>query len=162
MEGYSTYSWHLFSLLQCKVCMQTFICTTSEVKCREHAEACWSICSILRNTGKGPKWGSQKWVTPMLKGPWSRNRRRSHKNTLNGKNVRPAEVKAPTRKYNQNYKEKVQVTSKNMVEFWSRRGSVIEAQQQQTLTTTTRMLQKNKCWFLTRTKASKRSKHHQP
>ncbi|WZY82626.1 hypothetical protein YC2023_029010 [Brassica napus] len=23
----------------CKVCMQTFICTTSEVKCREHAEA---------------------------------------------------------------------------------------------------------------------------
>lgn len=24
---------------QCKVCMQTFICTTSEVKCREHAEA---------------------------------------------------------------------------------------------------------------------------
>jgi hypothetical protein len=25
--------------LQCKVCMQTFICTTSEVKCREHAEA---------------------------------------------------------------------------------------------------------------------------
>jgi len=53
----------------------------------------------------------------MLKGPWSRNRRRSHKNTLNGKNVRPAEVKAPTRKYNQNSKEKGQVTSKNMVEF---------------------------------------------
>lgn len=26
-------------LMQCKVCMQTFICTTSEVKCREHAEA---------------------------------------------------------------------------------------------------------------------------
>ncbi|MBA0760926.1 hypothetical protein Gotri_023638 [Gossypium trilobum] len=25
--------------MQCKVCMQTFICTTSEVKCREHAEA---------------------------------------------------------------------------------------------------------------------------
>jgi len=25
--------------LQCKVCMQTFICTTSEVKCKEHAEA---------------------------------------------------------------------------------------------------------------------------
>ncbi|XP_023552184.1 uncharacterized protein At2g23090-like [Cucurbita pepo subsp. pepo] len=25
--------------IQCKVCMQTFICTTSEVKCREHAEA---------------------------------------------------------------------------------------------------------------------------
>lgn len=25
--------------LQCKVCMQTFMCTTSEVKCREHAEA---------------------------------------------------------------------------------------------------------------------------
>lgn len=24
---------------QCKVCMQTFMCTTSEVKCREHAEA---------------------------------------------------------------------------------------------------------------------------
>ncbi|KAG9129898.1 hypothetical protein Leryth_007029 [Lithospermum erythrorhizon] len=23
----------------CKVCMQTFMCTTSEVKCREHAEA---------------------------------------------------------------------------------------------------------------------------
>ncbi|MCI21090.1 hypothetical protein A2U01_0042254, partial [Trifolium medium] len=23
----------------CKVCMQTFICTTSEVKCKEHAEA---------------------------------------------------------------------------------------------------------------------------
>lgn len=26
-------------LLQCKVCMQTFMCTTTEVKCREHAEA---------------------------------------------------------------------------------------------------------------------------
>ncbi|CAI0389838.1 unnamed protein product [Linum tenue] len=26
-------------ILQCKVCMQTFICTTSEAKCREHAEA---------------------------------------------------------------------------------------------------------------------------
>lgn len=26
-------------LIQCKVCMQTFMCTTSEVKCREHAEA---------------------------------------------------------------------------------------------------------------------------
>ncbi|OAY35557.1 uncharacterized protein At2g23090 [Manihot esculenta] len=25
--------------IQCKVCMQTFMCTTSEVKCREHAEA---------------------------------------------------------------------------------------------------------------------------
>ncbi|KAK8552019.1 hypothetical protein V6N13_120451 [Hibiscus sabdariffa] len=25
--------------IQCRVCMQTFICTTSEVKCREHAEA---------------------------------------------------------------------------------------------------------------------------
>ncbi|KAI9120841.1 hypothetical protein K1719_007874 [Acacia pycnantha] len=25
--------------IQCKVCLQTFICTTSEVKCREHAEA---------------------------------------------------------------------------------------------------------------------------
>jgi hypothetical protein len=25
--------------MQCKVCMQTFICTTTEVKCREHAEA---------------------------------------------------------------------------------------------------------------------------
>lgn len=25
--------------MQCKVCMQTFICTTSEVKCKEHAEA---------------------------------------------------------------------------------------------------------------------------
>ncbi|KAL8127986.1 uncharacterized protein At2g23090-like [Apium graveolens] len=25
--------------IQCKVCMQTFICTTSDVKCREHAEA---------------------------------------------------------------------------------------------------------------------------
>ncbi|MFQ6639617.1 hypothetical protein Gotur_016577 [Gossypium turneri] len=25
--------------IQCKVCMQTFICTTSEVKCREHAES---------------------------------------------------------------------------------------------------------------------------
>nr|XP_043608854.1 uncharacterized protein At2g23090-like [Erigeron canadensis] len=25
--------------IQCKVCMQTFVCTTSEVKCREHAEA---------------------------------------------------------------------------------------------------------------------------
>ncbi|KAF3323281.1 Zinc-binding [Carex littledalei] len=25
--------------IQCKVCMQTFICTTSEVKCQEHAEA---------------------------------------------------------------------------------------------------------------------------
>lgn len=25
--------------VQCKVCMQTFICTTTEVKCREHAEA---------------------------------------------------------------------------------------------------------------------------
>ncbi|KAH7523713.1 uncharacterized protein At2g23090 isoform X1 [Ziziphus jujuba] len=25
--------------IQCKVCMQTFICTTTEVKCREHAEA---------------------------------------------------------------------------------------------------------------------------
>lgn len=25
--------------MQCKVCMQTFMCTTSEVKCREHAEA---------------------------------------------------------------------------------------------------------------------------
>ncbi|KAG6425143.1 hypothetical protein SASPL_115569 [Salvia splendens] len=24
---------------KCKVCMQTFICTTSEVKCKEHAEA---------------------------------------------------------------------------------------------------------------------------
>nr|GLL19391.1 uncharacterized protein At2g23090 [Ipomoea trifida] len=26
-------------ILRCKVCMQTFMCTTSEVKCREHAEA---------------------------------------------------------------------------------------------------------------------------
>lgn len=25
--------------MQCKVCMQTFVCTTSEVKCQEHAEA---------------------------------------------------------------------------------------------------------------------------
>ncbi|XP_010548449.1 PREDICTED: uncharacterized protein At2g23090-like [Tarenaya hassleriana] len=25
--------------IQCKVCMQTFICTTTEVKCKEHAEA---------------------------------------------------------------------------------------------------------------------------
>ncbi|KAK3416519.1 hypothetical protein EUGRSUZ_H02281, partial [Eucalyptus grandis] len=25
--------------IQCKICMQTFMCTTSEVKCREHAEA---------------------------------------------------------------------------------------------------------------------------
>ncbi|KAL9254759.1 hypothetical protein AKJ16_DCAP06122 [Drosera capensis] len=25
--------------IQCKICMQTFICTTTEVKCREHAEA---------------------------------------------------------------------------------------------------------------------------
>ncbi|KAH0711663.1 hypothetical protein KY290_007299 [Solanum tuberosum] len=25
--------------IHCKVCMQTFICTTSEVKCREHAES---------------------------------------------------------------------------------------------------------------------------
>ncbi|TKY55635.1 product protein [Spatholobus suberectus] len=25
--------------IQCKVCMQTFMCTTSEVKCKEHAEA---------------------------------------------------------------------------------------------------------------------------
>ncbi|KAL6207921.1 hypothetical protein ACLB2K_018873 [Fragaria x ananassa] len=25
--------------IQCKVCMQAFICTTTEVKCREHAEA---------------------------------------------------------------------------------------------------------------------------
>ncbi|KAL0420736.1 UNVERIFIED_CONTAM: hypothetical protein Slati_3096500 [Sesamum latifolium] len=24
--------------IQCKVCMQTFICTTSKVKCREHAK----------------------------------------------------------------------------------------------------------------------------
>ena len=29
----------LFYLIQCKVCMQTFMCITSEVKCREHAEA---------------------------------------------------------------------------------------------------------------------------
>jgi hypothetical protein len=27
------------STMQCKVCMQTFICTTSEAKCKEHAEA---------------------------------------------------------------------------------------------------------------------------
>ncbi|KAG5621319.1 hypothetical protein H5410_006537 [Solanum commersonii] len=26
-------------LVECKVCMQTFMCTTSEVKCKEHAEA---------------------------------------------------------------------------------------------------------------------------
>lgn len=25
--------------IQCKVCMQTFMCTTNEAKCREHAEA---------------------------------------------------------------------------------------------------------------------------
>ncbi|RAL50571.1 hypothetical protein DM860_014513 [Cuscuta australis] len=25
--------------IQCKTCVQTFICTTTEVKCREHAEA---------------------------------------------------------------------------------------------------------------------------
>lgn len=30
---------HMFLSSQCKVCMQTFICTTTEVKCREHAEA---------------------------------------------------------------------------------------------------------------------------
>ncbi|KAF3785434.1 hypothetical protein EJ110_NYTH27413, partial [Nymphaea thermarum] len=24
---------------RCKVCMQTFMCTTTEVKCREHADA---------------------------------------------------------------------------------------------------------------------------
>ncbi|XP_038700164.1 uncharacterized protein At2g23090-like isoform X1 [Tripterygium wilfordii] len=28
-----------FHVLQCKVCMQTFMCTTTEVKCKEHAEA---------------------------------------------------------------------------------------------------------------------------
>ncbi|KAF8695503.1 hypothetical protein HU200_037432 [Digitaria exilis] len=27
------------SSTQCKICMQTFICTTSEAKCKEHAEA---------------------------------------------------------------------------------------------------------------------------
>ncbi|CAA2975047.1 Hypothetical predicted protein [Olea europaea subsp. europaea] len=25
--------------IQCKVCMQSFMCTTSEVKCKEHVEA---------------------------------------------------------------------------------------------------------------------------
>ncbi|WCJ31362.1 hypothetical protein M5689_012862 [Euphorbia peplus] len=25
--------------IQCKICMQTFMCTTSEVKCKEHQEA---------------------------------------------------------------------------------------------------------------------------
>jgi hypothetical protein len=25
--------------IQCKTCMETFMCTTSEVKCKEHAEA---------------------------------------------------------------------------------------------------------------------------
>eukprot|EP00897_Mesotaenium_endlicherianum_P003453 jgi/Mesen1/3135/ME000184S02205 len=25
--------------IQCKVCMQSFICTTNEAKCKEHAEA---------------------------------------------------------------------------------------------------------------------------
>ncbi|PWZ13079.1 Uncharacterized protein Zm00014a_035253 [Zea mays] len=29
----------IFILLYCKICMQTFICTTSEAKCKEHAEA---------------------------------------------------------------------------------------------------------------------------
>ena len=27
------------SSIECKICMQTFICTTSEAKCKEHAEA---------------------------------------------------------------------------------------------------------------------------
>ncbi|CAL5383832.1 unnamed protein product [Camellia sinensis] len=30
---------HEENSIWCKVCMQTFICTTSELKCREHAEA---------------------------------------------------------------------------------------------------------------------------
>jgi len=25
--------------IQCKICMQTFMCTSNEAKCREHAEA---------------------------------------------------------------------------------------------------------------------------
>ncbi|XP_047342183.1 uncharacterized protein At2g23090-like [Impatiens glandulifera] len=25
--------------IQCKICMQTFMCTTTEVKCKEHADA---------------------------------------------------------------------------------------------------------------------------
>ncbi|XP_047322588.1 uncharacterized protein At2g23090-like [Impatiens glandulifera] len=25
--------------IQCKICMQTFMCTTTEAKCKEHAEA---------------------------------------------------------------------------------------------------------------------------
>ncbi|CAN1343123.1 Uncharacterized protein At2g23090 [Linum perenne] len=32
-------SFGFYEMLQCKVCMQTFMCTTSEVKCKEHAEA---------------------------------------------------------------------------------------------------------------------------
>lgn len=35
----NTDEWIDICMLQCKVCMQTFMCTTSEVKCREHAEA---------------------------------------------------------------------------------------------------------------------------
>ena len=34
-----SFFWFCCCWLQCKVCMQTFICTTSEVKCKEHAEA---------------------------------------------------------------------------------------------------------------------------
>jgi hypothetical protein len=29
----------IYISMQCKICMQTFICTTSEAKCKEHAEA---------------------------------------------------------------------------------------------------------------------------
>ncbi|CAK9877178.1 unnamed protein product [Sphagnum jensenii] len=40
--------------IQCKTCMQTFMCTTSEVKCKEHAEAkhpkvLWTL-SVLTTT----------------------------------------------------------------------------------------------------------------
>ena len=43
------------SSIECKICMQTFICTTPDAKCKEHAEArhpkndLYQCCSHLKN-----------------------------------------------------------------------------------------------------------------
>lgn len=50
-------------LLQCKVCMQTFMCTTSEVKCREHAEAKHPKSDVSACFPHLKKW----WVTCKFK-----------------------------------------------------------------------------------------------
>ncbi|KAL4343768.1 hypothetical protein AHAS_Ahas11G0111400 [Arachis hypogaea] len=60
--------------IQCKVCMQTFICTTSEVKCREHAEAkhpksdLYACFPHLKKSLLSPGTGIESCLIPSLVG----------------------------------------------------------------------------------------------